>query len=403
MKKYLADVNQHLEVIDLRDPEWRREKFIRHLNWRHWAKELDDAHWNGYLLDYPDLQPYHKIWFSLLYGLTYSPCLSWVFLTYFPNVHELDFNEVDAFFNKHADNIIWKHEARNARIHIRKIFMGVKEWAGGDIEAKLKSHIGNDAAKNFHSLYKDLTDNVNGFGRFSAWTAIQCLVESCGYPFEPDTMFVDGSTSTRNQWRGVCQWDGLFGYLPQKNLFTFMERTESLPIDQSVIDHIAGRSKEILHELKEILPHVPLTMLNLESMLCEWSYDLSDFYPGIHGIDVMGVYPEFCKRFPDVDFSQMLKAIDAVPSVIRAFEPVFPKRYPIDATGQVFFLNEIYPDMPDMFAEFGIEPEFCRMKEVEGSPQKYHVNGDREERKKVFDSKLLAYTQAFNNQSGRLF
>lgn len=308
-----------------------------------------------------------KLWYSYLFGTTYQSSLAWIFYQHFPEPMSIDWGELDKWNRATMPRQRFGTDTRYNKGHVVRMWRSFVEWVekegGGDIEEAFDKFLVDDPTESYHNINAQIRTWFK-FGRMTSWLTAQCLYEGAGLPIAPDTMFTD-DPGNQSVWNGTCYFWSMehmtvgkqpkfAGYKP-----TSQDRSAFLKLE-----------KELMAEAQDrISSKEDLSYFTLETHLCQFKkLNVGYDYPGQNVGDAVNRYREFARLWPEVDFSAMAEVIDGphMFEVIRwhreskALFPLFQK------TGQPINMHNLYPDLPDMSKELGLESEHLLEEGFEG-------------------------------------
>ncbi len=343
--------------IDWRAPERRLEVFSLSYHWRRLTGDLDQTHVTKVACDHLRLDDDARAWFSLLYGHAYRSGMALIYLQLFPDPLQVKVSQVQSWTDANWKRLLYNKDQRWQIGKLPRIVEGIQKWArGARLGERFRELVGSPSrSKNFYRLLKSVR-TIPYYGRMTAWLTLQAAYDSMGLNINhPDLLMEEDSCWS--PYNGLCY---LFGrdYLcrsktkvPGRYEFSLMKR------------HL----DELVSHLNDALPYRETDIFRLESHLCDfrkWASSPPHEYLGLTSAEVNMLYPEYKRRFPEVDLFPFLKGLMTLHPSIRGLreEKRLLTAYPTD--GRVTNLNDLLPGEPDLFAGRGIPKSSLRMREL---------------------------------------
>lgn len=268
--------------MDFRNPRYRREVFLRFLEFQLKYKGHSGAIYYALqgIFEELSLTKEQRYWFTFINGCSQNVMTSFVIFNNFPDLHNLDLKKLENWYNENYKKISWDTDRRYTK---NKFIACVENYKtnlnNDDQETFFEKYLCKtpNAAFNFDRLWKKVTGEFYTFGRVASFSYLRMLSVS-GLNFEPGSLFmheIDGSKSHRN---GLCKVLGRddLDWTRENKLFTKYEK--------STLDWLEEEGKILLKEAKERFPHPDLNYLTLESALCSYKgwFRKNRRYPGVY-------------------------------------------------------------------------------------------------------------------------
>ena len=358
--KYFHPVNRHKPYVDWREPEHRKEFFFRWFQWRLDAELIDHfLYTRAYTTSAagPTGAPMNraqKLWFSLLFGMTYNSSLAWVYYNHYPDPTNIEWDDLDKWNRATLDRQPFQTDTRYNKGRIVAIWQSIAHWihteGGGDIERAFDKQITSDATASYHNVHRQLL-RLRKYGRMTAWLAAQCLYETAGLPIAPDTMFTD-DPGNQSVWNGTCYYWSLenmtVGSQPKYAGY------KPTPKDRA---KFRGLEQQLMEECRARVDHPDLSYFTLETHLCQFKKLLTGGdCPGSNYAEHCDRYRQLEKLWPNVDFTPFGEAImqPPVPVAVRGIRASTALEDSFKITGQPINMHGEFEDLPNMYAELAI-------------------------------------------------
>ena len=378
--KYLHPDNRDKPYVDWRTKENRKKMFFNWLNWRIVGYNIDNYAWNCAFTETSHsktgapMTRKQKLWYSYLYGNTYNSPLAWVFYNHYPDYDKIDFAELDLWNRATMPRQIWETDTRYNKGHLVKMWSSFLDWVSregkGDIEEAFDKFLDKDPLKSYQQITTQI-NSWNRFGRMSSWLTAQCLYECCDMDLQPDTMHAD-DPSNASLWNGMCY------YLGEEHMTVGIGDSRYADYKPTKADRVLFKAQEpqILKEAKEIIGENKfLSYFTLESHLCQFKkLNVGYDYPGQNVGDATLKCKKFKELWPDVDFKSFEDRIEVDPRMFPNIRGHLEKKPLWDLfrwTGQPINMENLYPELPDMYKELNLdrammleeknEPEISRL------------------------------------------
>lgn len=352
------------QYTDWRLPENRVEAFTRVYDVRMREGELD--HWlaGKIIAKYMNLTDEQKAWYCLLFGFSYRNHWAMIVLQLFPEIWKTDVEKIRTWYNDSDENNqfgAWRRAkfAKDTKWNVRKFpdfIASVQKWLNGDnLYDRLKkiSSVGT-TAENFDNLNSELTKNLHGIGRMTAWLTEQTIYEF----FNFDINKIDLQLHDDGCW---SQYDAMC-YLYNKMDWQGEKKTKER------LKFMSEKTDELVKYMENRLPYT-IDIYNVESCLCEFRKTTrtdkkAKEFTGWTANELMAQYEELYELWENHD-----KKIDWDPYILGILlkGPYLGKtgysteyfRIMVE-TGMNFNTHYYYPDEPDAYELVDIpKPEDC--------------------------------------------
>jgi hypothetical protein len=253
---------------------------------------------------------------------------------------------------------IFATDTRYNKGNFPKIFRSFQERVNtigkGSIVNYYESFLDENQETSFTRITEEI-QNIYKFGRMTAWLFTQALYECCELPIKPETMFTD-NPSNQSVWNGMMYFHSMehktvgkppkfAGYKP-----TSSDRKEVLKFE-----------KELMAEANDkIVNKKFLSYFTLETHLCQFKkLHVGHDYPGQNVGDATKRYLKFKSLWPEVNFGAFSDAVNNIMfENIRWNLESNELMFLFQKTGQLVNMNNMFPDLPDMYLETGIKKEW---------------------------------------------
>jgi len=338
---------------DWRLPENRKELFLRYFAWRVSHEDLDQRHWMKTVCKDYDLE--RRLWFGMVFGMTYRTCQSWAYTETFPYIHDLPLSELEKW---HVDN--WRRttygsDARYNKGHFVRQCESVKEWLKGKtLTDKINGILVHDTQKeNFYALFEEIK-SLFKFGRMTTWLAMQALYDLADLPIDPGTPILEGygpynDSSMGSIWNGLCALENIpekmvgkyGGHKPTKAEVEWFRET---------IEDYCEQGQNYLGE--------KVDSFRCETIWCMYkrlfNNDASKEYAGHSSGDHAQWYLYYRENWPEIDWSGYREAARSLDGSIRGKQIVSWKNAVFGETGLLVNMHDSFPDLPNVHDLLGI-------------------------------------------------
>lgn len=336
--------------------------FLRWLKWRMDWCDLDHYLCNNTYRDTKKSPTGEKMtveqryWFSLIFGMTYQSEMAWVIYNEFPNFSEIDLGEMQEWNVKNLKRQKYARDTKYNKGRITDQVASIKEVIGP--KGTLKGFFNNLAEGNGHQtftkVYNEVNDKFYKFGRMTSWLVCQVLFETADFPAVPDTMLASDPSS----------WSVRSGLMYAYNRDDLIEaKNKSLKLTQNDIEWIDYKERELFDLAKEYLGEKHGSIFShylLESHLCQYKkLMLGGDYAGHSSGDHVSRANWLSTRWPEVDFSAFYEDVtQRHHELVRGRPECKALRNLCAQTGQMINMHLDYEDMPDVYKEMEIDPEW---------------------------------------------
>ena len=189
--------------MDYRQPQNRREAFIR---WYAWSMKYDDcdpAVWaTNYLNKRYEHNDEQRLWLAWLYGNTYYLPTAWILMNEFPDFELATVDRMEQWNAANYKRLRYQTDTKWNKGHLPAMFASYQKFIGnGTQREKLESYYGDTEERNFENLWEGIKTSLHKFGRYSTWFYLQHLSHTAGIRVHPTSLMLsdfDGSRSHRN-------------------------------------------------------------------------------------------------------------------------------------------------------------------------------------------------------------
>jgi hypothetical protein len=362
-------VNKNKPFVDWRQPEHREEGFLRWLKWRMDWYDLD--HYlcsNIYretklsVISKP-MTKEQTHWYCLIFGMTYQTEMAWVIYNEFPDFWEIDLEKMQSWnvSNMHRQRYAKDCKYNKGRITDQVTSMRSVIGPSKSI-AKFFEDLLVDGNENesFNRVYSVVKEKFYKFGRMTAWLVCQCLQETAGLPIRPNTMLAADPSS----------WSVRSGLMYAYNRDEMIEaKNKNVKITQIDVEWINFKEQELMGRSLEFLgPRHANTFTHylLESHLCQYKkLMLGGDYSGHSSGDHVSRATWLAEQWPELPFDAFFKEVILHHHpLVRGQRESKALRNLCAVTGQMINMHQDYGDMPDLYEEIGIDPEWLKTSSV---------------------------------------
>jgi hypothetical protein len=360
--KYLHTDNKDKEYVDWRLPENREKGFLLWLDWRLTYNDLDHYMTANIFRDAtgdksPTKKPMteeQRLWYCLIFGCTYQTEMAWAIYWNFPNLLEIDLQELEEWNVEHLDK---QRYARDTKYNKGRIAEQVRSMQQlimpyGSIKAWVDNQLRDNPSESFFNMYEE-AQKIHKYGRMTTWLFCQALKETAEVPLEPDTMLA----TDKSNWSvrsGLCYlkgWDNLI-------------EAKGAKLGKDDMLNVAEAEKYIFAKAKDnVSPENSKVLTNflLESHLCQYKKLMLGGDYGGHSSGDHYSRGSFLKE-----------KWEGIVNYDAFFEDAITKHHPLvqkkreslalrdlcKKTGQMINLHQDYDFMPDMYKETGMDPNW---------------------------------------------
>ena len=363
MPTYLHPDNKDKPYVDWREPEHRMEGFLRWLKWRMDWCDLDHYLCNNTYRD-TLLSPRKKkmtteqtYWFSLIFGMTYQSEMSWVIFNEFPDFWEIDPEKLQEW---NVANLPRQKYARDCKYNKGRItdqYLSIRDNVkeAGSLQAYFENLVDGNEHESFQRVYGTVKENFHKFGRMTSWLVCQVLHETANLPIRPSTMLASDPSS----------WSVRSGLMYSYNRDDLIEaKNKKLRLSETDIEWVEYKENELMDKCREYLPeHSEIfTHYLLESHLCQYKkLMLGGDYSGHSSGDHVSRAQWLADRWEEVPFDAFFKeAVQKHHPLVRGQRESKALRNLCAQTGQMINMHQDFPDMPDIYKEMDIDPQWLK-------------------------------------------
>lgn len=338
------------------------------LDWRMLFNDLDHyAFANGYRDADASSSPTGKpmtdeqvLWYCLIYGTTYQTEMAWTIYYQFPNFEKINLKELTEW---NLATLARQRYAKDTKYNKGRIVEQVESMQKlispyGSIRQWVNKNTLKDGESNFEQMYAE-ANKIHKYGRMTSWLFCQSLFETAGINVRPRTMLAT-DPSNWSVRSGLC-------YLYNREDLIEAKSDKKLSKDDlydiSVMEHdvyqaawnyICGKNKPMFSNFL------------LESHLCQYKkLMLGGDYAGHSSGDHWSRGSWLAERWnKEVNYDAFFH--DAIPK----HHPLVQRKIESKAlrdlcmkTGQLINMHGEYPELPNMYLEIGLDPDWFFEKE----------------------------------------
>lgn len=340
---------------DYRLPENRKELFLRYFAWRVTHEDLDQRHWMRTVCKDYDLE--QRLWFGMVFGMTYRTCQSWAYTQTFPYIHSTSIEDIETWHAKNWRRTTYGSDARYNKGHFVRQCQSVKEWIGnGTLTDKINSIVVHNTQKeNFYALFKEIA-GLYKYGRMTSWLAMQALHDLADLPIDLGTPILDGygphnDSSMQSIWNGLCALENV----PQKMVGKYGDyKPSKRDIDwfQSTVHDYCELGQKYLGK--------KVDSFRCETIWCMYkrlfNEKASKEYAGHSSGDHAQWYLYYAKEWPEINWSKYREAARSLPGRTQGKQIVPWHNAIFGRTGMMINMNDCFEDMPDVHEVLGLDP-----------------------------------------------
>lgn len=308
MKTVPSDYFSKLGYTDYRKPENKILSMLKHYEWRRITGDLDHTLFNQIICE--NLTTEQKIWYSLLFGMTYRTAQSYAYLHTFPDFHAYTVSDYETWNSDNWKRTSYGIDTRYNKGKFSEQVKSIKDWLkeSGHItlESKINSYIiYEDATNNFYALKSGICE-LYKYGRMTSWLTLQCLYDVLDLNIDPNTALVS-DPSNHSCYNGAVYLSGredIFegkhnhinpGYSPTKEDRLFAEAS-------------SNKHWEIT---RKSFPHWHIDAYRWETVLCQIKKMevTKNEYLGLSCGEASETYEFLAEWWPEIDRKQYAKAL----------------------------------------------------------------------------------------------
>jgi hypothetical protein len=347
-------------ATDWRKPVNRLEAFTRSYHWQRLTGDLDPTHAVRVIADALDLDEDGRVWFSLLFGHTYSAAMASILFQEFPDPLAIDPSSLESWTEAKRDKLLYSKACKYQLIPRPKLaaaVRGLQQWLAGRRPGDaFRELTAGGTEENFRSVYRAVKA-LPQFGRMTTWLAMQCLHDTLRLDIDHPELFIE-DTDTRHVYNGLCH------VYDRQDLCRGKHDPKPSPQTLALMQgHLAG----LIRHMREVLPYRDIDIFRLESHLCEfgkWFSDPPREYPGLNSADINATYADFKRLWPDSDHQPFLKAQLTLHPSIRGLRPDKRLLRAFPDHGVIVNLRDLYPAEPDAYELLGVHREALKLPEL---------------------------------------
>ena len=256
--------------LDFRDVKYRREVFLNFYEFHLKYKSHPGAvyYMMPYISEQLNFTQEDKLWFAYINGCTQNILTTYIIFKQFPKLEEIDFLELETWFNPNWSKLAWDMDRRYAKAKFITCVKDYKAHLNGKTQVEFFNSIGGsvDSYANFNTTWDYVINKFFLFGRLSTFSYLEYL-KIMGLNIDCDKLFLydmDGSKSHRN---GLCKVLGRDDLDWHDKLNPHFEGYTS-----DIIDWLITEGESLLHESKARFKDEPyltdVSYFTLESTLC---------------------------------------------------------------------------------------------------------------------------------------
>lgn len=365
---YKHESNKTKPYVDWRLPENRLNGFLIWLKWRMRYKDLDHYVCNNAYRDATGpasptgipMTREQSLWFSIIFGMTYQSEMAWVIYWNFPNLFEIDYEELAKW---NVDNLDRQLYAKDTKYNKGRIVEQVKSVRAivepfGSLSNFFDALIDEDEQKSFENVY-DAVHSFYKFGRMTTWICLQVLFETANLKIRPNTVMATDMSA----------WSVRSGLMYVFNRDDMIEATtENVKFTTEDLVWITEREKELFEKSMaaiDVFDRPIFSNYLLESHLCQYKkLMLGGDYPGHSSGDHFSRAGKLSEKWPEVSFDAFYKnAMQNYHHLVRGVPEVKQLRDLCSKTGQMINMHEDFEDFPNVYLEFGISKDWLHSEE----------------------------------------
>lgn len=345
LTKYLHPDNRDKPYVDWRLPENRIEMCLRSYGWRMKHRDVDHHTYNEAYMNQGSMSDEQRIYFSMLFGITYQSSMAWVIWSHFPDIEKINWKTLEDWNN---ENYARQHFSKDTKYNKGKFIPILKDIHEKVLEkhGTLRSWI-NTFQDFDHALKEVMT--IYRIGRMSGWLTTQAFYEQCAgmSHIVPKNML---ATDPSN-------WSVRSGLVYIYNKPELMDLDSKKKYSSDDLKWIESREQEFIESCAEfVLPTDMSSPFTLETHLCQYKKMIATGgdAPGTPTQDAYTRWYKLKQAWSELewDFYEDVSKYSA-PCVRKTFQnKILMKTGAM--TGQMINMHEDNEDLPDMYKEFGV-------------------------------------------------
>ena len=345
LTKYLHPDNRDKPYMDWRLPENRIEMCLRSYGWRMKHCDVDHHTYNEAYMNQGSMSDEQRIYFSMLFGITYQSSMAWVIWSHFPDIEKINWKTLEDWNN---ENYARQHFSKDTKYNKGKFIPILKDIHEKVLEkhGTLRSWI-NTFQDFDHALKEVMT--IYRIGRMSGWLTTQAFYEQCAgmSHIVPKNML---ATDPSN-------WSVRSGLVYIYNKPELMDLNSKKKYSSDDLKWIESREQEFIESCAEfVLPTDMSSPFTLETHLCQYKKMIATGgdAPGTPTQDAYTRWYKLKQAWPELDWDfYEVVSEHAAPCVKKTFQNKILMKTGV-MTGQMINMHEDNEDLPDMYKEFRI-------------------------------------------------
>ena len=283
----VPEVSELKEGMDFREPQYRREVFLRfyefHLKYK--------SHPGGvyylfpYLAEKYNMDLEQKLWFAFLNGCTQNPLTTMVIFNKYPNFADIDLDEMEAWHWDNWRKLDYDTDRRYQKGHLVEMIIDYKSHIGERTQVEFfeSFYVIHEMVvqpyESFDKLWGYVINNFKMYGRLSTFSYLEYL-RIMGLEIDCSNLFMhdkSGSKSHRN---------ALMVVMGRDDLDWKKGNEENLPKGHTkeIMSWAEEEGRLLLVEAIERIDHEDVGYFTLESTLCcykSW-HRVNRRYPNVY-------------------------------------------------------------------------------------------------------------------------
>jgi len=361
--KYLHHDNKDKEFVDWRDPSRRMDGFLRWIQWRMRWCDLDhyvcnNAYRDAFGDQSPTGQPMtteQVYWFCLIFGMTYQSEMAWVIYSQFPDFWDIDTSELQRWNVESLKRQWYAKDTKYNKGRIQSQVESLQKIIGPS--GSIEKYFTNLVDDNPHSSYERVYNACNTFhkyGRMTSWLVCQTLFESANLQIKPDTML---ATDPSN-------WSVRSGLMYLYNRDDKIEAVAGkVRFSEDDLKWIEKKEKELFQISLEYINEKDRIIFSnylLESHLCQYKkLMLGGDYAGHSSGDHVSRASWLRDNWSEVNFDAFFQgAVQRHCPLVRNKMESRELRFLCSKTGQLVNMHNDFDDLPDIYKEVGLDPQW---------------------------------------------
>ena len=343
--KYLHPDNKDKPYKDWRLPENRVQMCLRSYAWRMKHRDVDHYTYNEAYMTRGAMTDEQRIYFSMLFGITYQSSMAWVIWSHFPDIEKINWQYLEEWNN---ENYARQHFAKDTKYNKGKFIPILK-----DIHEKVLQKHGSLRAwintfQDFDHALEEVM-SIYRIGRMSGWLTTQAFYELCFdmRHIKPKSML---ATDPSN-------WSVRSGLVYIYNKPELMDLDSKTKYSSDDIKWIERKEQEFIEGCNEHVSDFFNSPFTMETHLCQYKKMIKTGgdAPGTPTQDAYTRWYKLKEAWPELDWNFFEKVSEhAAPCVQKTFQNKILMKTGAE-TGQMINMHDDNDDLPNMYKEFGIE------------------------------------------------